>query len=127
MESNNLTQMTFNEKKAIFDQLFSSGNNTTAKFSHKIELLNILCCLTQQLRKKDPVKYKSTADVLEVITHESVKQPTSSIGNYLSGLAIVCDDLLFGVTEQIKISDNLKTGAEAAARTKELIAQWLPF
>ena len=80
MEQAESTQMTFNEKKSLFDRFFSSGSNTTAKFTHKIELLTILGCLTQQLKKKDPVKYKSAADVLETILQEKVKQPNTSVG-----------------------------------------------
>ncbi|MDO4465528.1 MAG: hypothetical protein Q4C49_00760 [Bacillota bacterium] len=112
------------EKKSIYTRYFSSGNNTFQSFDNKMELLTLICFLTQKMSKKDPEKYPNAKAVLDMIFKDSIDWADS---DYVIGLSIVADDLLFGTVTEIKNPGEYKNAKEIVSRIKELIEQWMPF
>lgn len=120
---NEMNARTYADKKLIFDRYFSSGNNTNQSFSDKIELLTLICYLTQQLAKRNPEKYKTTKDTLDMVFENSIDWAGS---DYIDGLAIISEDLMFGTTE-IEKPAGFSNGKEIVARIQDLVNQWQPF
>lgn len=110
-------------KKTVFVNNFSLGGITTSNFNDKIEIIVLLCFLYQQLHKRDPKKFTSVINVIDAIFTESQHKPFQ---NYLEGLAVLCEDLLFGVKEIEKPGD-FKNSQEIINRIKTIASQWMPF
>ena len=120
-----LNNMSLDTKKFLYDSYFSSKTNTSQSFNHKIELLTLLGYLTQQLKKRVPDTFRNSYDVLKkyVLVGNILEQADE---DYISGLSIVCDDLLYGV-QDIDPPTQYSNSAEIKNRLKELISGWLPF
>ena len=56
---------TLDQLKFVHDACFSSHTNTSASYSQKMEVINLLCFMTQLLKKKDSKLYPNTIVVLE--------------------------------------------------------------
>jgi hypothetical protein len=129
---NNSQKPTIQYKEFIYAQWFSSKTNTTMSFKDKMELYTLICYLTQQLRKKDPVKYGTPIKVLGAIFNrdfeaEHEPEKISCEVEYIVGLGIVCADLLWGTEDAIATPPGFKNGNEIVNKIKQLIEQWLPF
>lgn len=123
MLSPNNSGISYQDKKNMYTRYFSSGNNTTQSFNDKMELLTLICFLTQQMKKKDSEKYTCAKDVLDMIFKDSLEWSDS---DYVIGLGIVADDLMFG-TNEISKPANYNNAKEIVNRIKELVEQWMPF
>lgn len=108
---------------------YSLGTLTSGSFKEKLELIELICYLTFQLREKDSSKYKNTKDVLEELFGK-----TFTVGNgkddYFINLSLLCDDLLYQVitvNKPDKYKDLDKVGNIIAQRIREITDQWCPF
>lgn len=119
----NPSNPSYAEKKGLYTKYFSSGNNTSQSFADKIELITLICFLTQQMNKKDPEKFPDAKSVLDLIFKDSIDWSDS---DYVIGLGIVADDFMFGVKE-IEKPGNYSSAKEIVTRIKELVEQWMPF
>lgn len=123
---------TLENKRFIYAMWFSSKTNTLMSFKDKIELYTLICFLTQQMKKKDPVKYGNPIKVLNAIYKKNFEEvgeeiPVTGENEYILGLGIVCEDLLYGTEDTIPIPSGFKNAQEIVNRIKQLIEQWLPF
>ena len=120
-----LKDMSIDTKRFLYNSYFSSKTNTSASFNNKIELLTLLAYLTQQLKKRMPDTFKNAYDVLMkyVLVGSQLEVADE---DYLSGLSVVCDDLIWG-TNDIDAPTQYTNSAEIKDRIKELISGWLPF
>lgn len=120
-----LNNINLDTKRFLYNSYFSSKTNTSQSFSNKIELLTLLAYLTQQLKKRVPETFKNSYDVLYkyILVGMSLEEADNE---YLSGLSIVCDDLIWG-TNDIEKPSNYSNSSEVKDRIKELISGWLPF
>lgn len=121
-----LLAITYETKEFLYANYFSSKSNTEQSFANKIELITLLCFLTQALTKARPDTFKKTMDVLQKYIFAGEPIGLESDVAYVEGLSIVCDDYLFGVGP-IEKPEQYKTTLEIRARIKELIQNWLPF
>lgn len=121
----NLENMSIDTKRFLYSSYFSSKTNTSQSFDHKIELLTLLAYLTQQLKKRFPDKFKNSYDVLNNYILPGAHLEIAD-EDYLSGLSIVCDDLIWG-TNEILPPSQYSSSTEIKDRIKELISGWLPF
>lgn len=123
-----LNNMTLETKRGLYLQFFSSGSNSEQSFGIKIEVITLLCFLTQELNKRHPEEFKTAFDVLSKYVFKDQNAFASECGwvSYMEGLSIICDDLLFGVSELEK-PENYSSASEVKNRIKEIIAEWLPF
>lgn len=112
-------------KADIFAQLFSLGTNTNNSISDKFELLSLICFLSFKMRERDPEKFKKTLNVLQHLYGRSFADQTGE-DSYLITLSIMCDELLYGVTE-IEKPEGFTNISEICARIKDLVNQWMPF
>jgi len=121
-----LSQITMNGKRDLYLQFFSSKTNTNQSFADKIELLTLLGFLTQGLCKRNPELFKNSYDVLTKYIYPNGQLGEFGDEEYIQGISIVCDDLIWGVNS-IPKPDKYSSSTELRDRIKELISQWLPF
>lgn len=123
IDLNNLTE---GMKVQLYATCFSSMTNTASSFEHKIELLQLICILTQKMKKAFPDDFKSAKDVLLKYVYQN--QPIENYGDkeYVTSLWIICDDLLYGVDE-IPVPETYHSPKEIRNKIIELIAEWLPI
>lgn len=121
----NLNSISYEDKVEIFTKLFSSCSNLSGSFEKKIELINCLCFLSFKMKEKDPMTYSNTLLVLEKLYPAEFNEKNSPFKSYLTGLSIVCDDLLYNV----KTINNpgFKNAQDIVIKVKELINEWMPF
>lgn len=117
----------YEQRKTEYYKQIELGTMTTGRFEDKLELFYLICFLTQQLQKKDPVKYSKPINVLEFLYSKELKDENSPKGfkDYICSLAIICEDLLYAVNE-IK-NTGYKNSKEIILKIKQLIEQWIPF
>lgn len=116
----------FKQKQELYSANFSIGTMTTEKFEDKIELLTLVCFLSNLMQtKKGPFEYPNTLKVLEKVIERKITSTTGE-DNFLQGLSIVCDDLLYRVKDVPKPS-GYTNASQIVDRIKELLSQWCPF
>lgn len=112
-------------KEDVFMQLFSMGTNTNSSIDDKFELLYLICFLSFKMKERDPEKFKKPLNVLQHLYGRTFSDQTGE-DSYLISLAILSNELLYGVTD-IKKPEGFTNMGEICARIKDLISQWMPF
>lgn len=122
---------TFDAKSFAYARFFSLGNNTAQSFEQKITLIRLVCFLQQKMHAKDPEKYKNCLSLLQVIFgREFVQEGDHSNGedSLLIGLSIICNDFLWGTTDEISIPEGFQTLKDVKnAIIKYITEEWTPF
>ena len=112
-------------KEDVFMQLFSMGTNTNSSIDDKFELLYLICFLSSKMKERDPEKFKKPLNVLQHLYGRTFSDQTGE-DSYLISLAILSNELLYGVTD-IKKPEGFTNMGEICARIKDLVSQWMPF
>lgn len=125
MTQNLFKDLSIQNKEDIFTQLFSMGTNTNASINDKFELLYLICFLSFKMKERDPEKFKKPLNVLQHLYGRTFSDQTGE-DSYLISLAILSNELLFGITD-IKKPEGFTNVSEICARIKDLVNQWMPF
>lgn len=117
-----LSNISFEEKKDIYDQLFSLGVLNDAKsVNDKLILISLVSLTYIKLKEKNP---KITPlEILLSITKQ--KADGSFYYNFLESVAILVEDFSFLCND----ADNcgLKSSKEIVNKIKEILDSWTPF
>ena len=125
MTQNLFKDLSIQNKEDIFTQLFSMGTNTNSSINDKFELLYLICFLSFKMKERDPERFKKPLNVLQHLYGRTFSDQTGE-DSYLISLAILSNELLFGVTD-IKKPEGFTNVSEICARIKDLVNQWMPF
>lgn len=117
MEFNDLTMQ---EKKKIFQRLFSSGS-LSIDFNDKLVLISLIALVSSRLKAKTPSL--TTLAILLKITGQ--KEDDSAFYNFLESMSILVDDLAYGSNKFD--SCGLTSSDEIIKKIKHLLGLWLPF
>ena len=111
------------ERRNYYEHTFSSGAMASGKLEEKLELMSLICLVTFKMKKTKPEM--DSRKVIEAITNIDLSVPQLGYHDFLIGLAIKCDDLLY----EIKEIDTYgyKTSDEIINRIKTLLDGWFPF
>ena len=122
---------TLDQLKFVHDACFSSHTNTSASYSQKMEVINLLCFMTQLLKKKDSKLYPNTIVVLEKIFGVDLTNNTSSSPGLIDALrafGILCDDLLWGTEDSISKPEGYSNLQEIKNKIITYFNdEWMPF
>lgn len=122
---------TFDQLEFVHNSCFSTHTNTSASYAHKMEIIHLLCFMTQLLRKKDDRLYPDTITVLEKIFNVDLTNNTSNspgLADSLRAFGILCDDLLWGTTDIIPKPDGYSNLQEIKNKIITYFNdEWLPF
>jgi hypothetical protein len=117
-----ITNATYDDKRTIYSSLFSSGTQTSGKMSNKLALISLISLVSQKMSIDN--KTVTPKDVIEKIVAHTLN-PNDAFDHYLIGLSIICDDMMFGVTDISALG--LTSSTDIINKIKELLAEWLPF
>lgn len=125
MTQNPFSNLSIQGKRDVFVQLFSLGTNTNGSLDEKFELLYLICYLSYKMKERDPERFKKPLNVLQSLYGRDFSDQTGE-DSYLISLSIICEELLFGVTD-IKKPEGFSNAGEICAKIKDLVSQWMPF
>lgn len=93
---------------------FSTASNNAQSCEQKMEIIRLICFLTQKMCEKDPEKYGSALKVLSVIFGRDVQVADSICGNdaTIRAFGLICDDLLWGTCVPIARPEGYKNASE---------------
>lgn len=112
-----LNHPNYDELKGIYSKYFSLGK-IEGDINNKFGLISLIGFLTHQARKKNP-----DASCYQVIM--KVTEGRYFPAEYVRGLAIVCEDFMYGVTEFNTCG--CKSAKEMVTQINNILDKWLPF
>jgi hypothetical protein len=121
---------TFKAKNDVYAYYFSLSTNVEASIAKKFKLLTWICYLEQKMKAINPEKFPDCVSLLKVIFNRDFTDPENHTGEdyLLSGLAIICDDLLWGTTDELPTPDGFTNLKEIKNAIIEYVrSEWLPF
>jgi hypothetical protein len=121
---------TYEQKQFVYSANFGLATNTAKSYKQKMDLINSICFLQQRMSKKDPEKYKNCLALLQIIFGREFQQSGDVPGEdtLLTGLSIICDDLLYVVEDEIPAPEGCKTLKDVKDKIVDYIKnEWLPF
>ena len=96
-----------------------------------MEIIHLLCFMTQLLKKKDQRTYPNTVAVLEKIFNVDLHGNTDGSPGCIDGLrafGILCDDLLWGTEDAIAKPEGYSNLQEIKNKIVNYFNdEWLPF
>ena len=110
-----LDSATYDDKRSIYHKLFTSDTQTSGKLKNKTDLITLICLVSQKMSVDN--KTVTPKDVIEKITGK-VLNSNNAYDHYLIGLSVVCDDMMFGVTEIDTLG--FKTSGEIVNKIKTI-------
>lgn len=118
--SNEINNLSYEDKKKIYTKCFSTGYINPGVLNDKLILISLISLSVNKLKVKNPTI--TTLDFLAKITNT---QKDSSFYSFLEGFSIVVDDFAY---EIVKFdSCGLTTSQDIINKIKELLNSWLPF
>ena len=93
---------------------FTTQSNNAQSCEQKIEIIQLICFLTQKMKEKDPEKYDSALKVLGVIFKEdfTMMEESSGESTAIRSFGLICDDLLWGTNSPIKKPEGYNNASE---------------
>lgn len=124
-----LSLETYDQKTYVYNSYFGLATNTAASYNSKMELLHAVCFLQQRMHAKDPKKYNNCLSLLQIVFGKEFQQVDSpGEDNFLIGLSIICDDLLWGTNDELKAPADCKTLKDVKDKIiKYVKEEWMPF
>lgn len=124
-----LSLETYDQKTYVYNSYFGLATNTAASYNSKMELLHAVCFLQQRMHAKDPKKYNNCLSLLQIVFGKEFQQADSpGEDNFLIGLSIICDDLLWGTNDELKAPADCKTLKDVKDKIiKYVKEEWMPF
>lgn len=112
-----LNNPSYKELKDIYSKYFSLGK-IAGDINNKFGLISLIGFLTKQARQKNP-----DATCYQVIM--KVTEGKSLPQEYAIGLAIVCEDFMYGVKDFNTCG--CKSAKEMIVQINNILDNWLPF
>lgn len=114
-------ELTLEDKKQLYDRIFSIGNFNTKKLNDRLVLISLVSLAYNKLKQKD-----STLTVLSFLLKVSgTNKDNSAFYQMLENLSILIEDFSYDCTEID--SCGLKTSQEIVNKIKEILNTWIPF
>lgn len=107
---------------------FSTCSNNAYSFQQKMEIITLICALSQRMIQAMPEKYKNCVDVLGNIFSICIDAQTPGLGGAIRSFGMICDDLLRGTTDMIPVPQEYKNGQQVRDKIYSYFTEeWAPF
>lgn len=113
---------------------FSTGTNCAQSYKQKLDIINLICFLTQKMNQKDPDKYSSCLKVLSAIFETNLEDATldktliNANAECVRSFGLICDDLMWGTTDEITKPEGYSNAKEIKDKIISYFKdEWLPF
>lgn len=116
---NDLQNINFDKLYQIYTKYFSLGYINTNNASDKLACISLICCITQEIRKKKP---KITC--YEVLLQIGKDFPDLMKNTFMKSLGAICEDLMYGCNTFPDFGIPLK---EMPNTLRKLLDKYIPF
>lgn len=116
-----LKELTYEEKKKLYQSLFSVGYLATENLNDRLILISLISLAYQKLKIKN--SSITPLDYLLKITGQN--KDNSAYYNFLESLSILVED--FSYNMKYIDSCGLKNSKEITQKIKDILDLWLPF
>lgn len=132
---NNVFNLTSIESiKFMQSNYFDMGTNNANSYAQKLEIINLICFLTQKMQKIDSIKFSCCLDVLSKIfnvdlndLNETGEHLNFNV-NHVRSFGLICDNLLWGTIDPVPKPENFKSAKEIKDYIfKYFTEEWAPF
>lgn len=113
---------------------FATGTNCAQSYKQKMDIINLICFLTQKMSQKDPEKYSSCLKVLSAIFGTNIEDSTldktliSASAEHIRSFGLICDDLMWGTSDEIAKPEGFTNAKEIKDKIISYFKdEWLPF
>lgn len=112
----------------IQSNYFSTLSNNARSFAQKLEIIMLICALSQRMIKSMPDKYKNCMDVLNTIFNVSIDAQSPGLYGTIRSFGFICDDLMAYTDDEIPVPAGYKNGKEIKDKIYNyFIEEWVPF
>lgn len=120
----------FEQLQIAYSMNFGTHTNTASSFKQKMEIIHLLCFMTQILKKKDSKTFPNTLAILEKMFNTSLQTTSISSGmtEGLRAYGILCDDLLWGTEDTIQKPEGFNNLQDIKNKIINYFNdEWMPF
>jgi hypothetical protein len=110
---------------------FSTASNNAQSAKQKLEIIQLICFLTQIMQKKNPEKYSNALAVLGVIFNTDFNNNPELVNgdfNTIRSFGMICDDILWGTNEQLDKPEGYSSAKDIKDKIVNYFSEeWAPF
>jgi len=122
---------TLEQLKFVQDAYFSTHTNTAANYKQKMEIIHLICFMTQVLRNKDKTLYPNAIAVLEQVfninIHDGVDKE-NGLNESIRAFGMLCDDLMWGTNDKIEKPEGISNLKDIKNKIVAYFNdEWMPF
>jgi len=123
---NDYKNLSYIEQCNFYTRLFGSACSVSGTLEIKLQLIHLVCLVTQRMRKTNPDM--SVLSVLSKITGLNLETDERvGLSEFLYNLSIICEDFLYGVSKDITIQ-GYSSASEIISEIRRILNdEWLPF
>lgn len=122
---------TLDDLKFIQNNYFTTATNTTNSVFKKLEVIQLICFITQKLKKKDKNTYPDAVTVLEKIFNIDLRTDVSGTnGNtdILRSFGLICDDLMWNTDDEFPTPEGCSNIKDIKNKIVTYFSdEWMPF
>lgn len=122
---------TLEQLKFVQDTYFSTHTNTALSYKQKMEIIHLICFMTQVLKAKDKTKYPNAVTVLEQVFNVNLHDNTdkeNSLNESIREFGMLCDDLMWGTEDKIEKPEGISNLKDIKNKIVNYFNdEWMPF
>lgn len=111
-----------------------TGTNNAQSYAQKLDIVNLICFLSQKMSKKDPKRYSSCLSVLSIIFNNDFsdmsndRHCTQVDPVQIRSFGLICDSLLWGTNDDIPKPEGFNNVKEIKDKIITYFTEeWIPF
>lgn len=118
--------LSYTEQCNFYTRLFGSACSVSGTLETKLQLIHLVCLVTQRMRKTNPDM--SILSILSKITGLNIETDERvGLSEFLYNLSIICEDFLYGVSKDITLQ-GYNSASEIIKEIRRILNdEWLPF
>lgn len=122
---------TLEQLKFVQDAYFSTHTNTALSYKQKMEIIHLICFMTQVLKAKDKTLYPNAITVLEQVFNVNLHDNTdkeNTLNESIRAFGMMCDDLIWGTEDKIEKPEGISNLKDIKNKIVTYFNdEWMPF
>jgi hypothetical protein len=122
---------TLEQLKFVQEAYFSTHTNTALSYKQKMEIIHLICFMTQVLKTKDKTMYPNAVTVLEQVFNINLRDNTdkdTSLNESIRAFGMICDDLMWGAEDKIEKPEGISNLKDIKNKIITYFNdEWMPF
>lgn len=122
---------TLEQLNFVRDAYFSTHTNTALSYKQKMEIIHLICFMTQVLKAKDKTLYPNAIAVLEQVfninIHDGIDKE-NGLNESIRSFGMLCDDLMWGTNDKIEKPEGISNLKDIKNKIVTYFNdEWMPF